>query len=241
MSRKSVLLDAIRYISLLEQRFISSVSEADRQAKGTLERWSPKDLIAHNAAWKGDMFRRLAGEELPTVKDFDDANAEIFASFQNKSWGEIIMYALSVQNNLETAVERLDESELEGFKPLGWGEETPAWRSIAGTACIHPLVHLSENAVAQGDAGRAVQLHLDSLPVLLEIDDSFQWRGNLVYNLACQYALAGDSRNAILQLGEALRLRPDLAEWSQQDSDLASLRSYPAYQALYTTEKYSKA
>lgn len=234
MSRKSALLHAIRYIANLEQAFISGVSEADRQTKGTLERWSPKDLIAHNAAWKGDMFRRLAGEELPTVEDFDDANAEIFASFQDKSWGEITMYALVVQNNLETAVERLDESELEGFKPLGWDEDTPAWRSIAGTTCFHPLVHLSENAVAQGDAGRAVQLYRDALPVLQQIDDSPEWQGNLVYNFACQYALAGDSRNAILQLGEALRLRPDLAEWSQQDSDLESLRSHPAYQDLYT-------
>ena len=236
MSRKTALLDAIRYIANLEQIFISGTSEIERQAKGTLERWSPKDLIAHNAAWKGDMFRRLAGEELPTVEDFDDVNAEIFASFQDKSWGEITMYALVVQNNLETAVERLDEGELEGFKFLGWSEDTPVWRSIADTTCIHPLVHLGENAVAQGDAGHAVQLHLDALPVLLAIDDSAQWQSNLVYNLACPYALAGDSQNAIIQLGEALRLNPDLVEWSRQDSDLASLRDHPAYQDLYASE-----
>ncbi len=146
------------------------------------------------------------------------------------------MYALVMQNNLETAVERLEESELEGFKALGWGEDTPVWRSIADTTCIHPLVHLSENTVERGDARHAVQLQKNALPVLAEIDDSPQWRGNLVYNLACQYALAGDSLNAIIQLGEALRQRPDLAEWSQQDSDLESLRSHPAYQALYTGE-----
>ncbi len=233
MSRKSALLDAIRYIANLEQAFISGVSEPDRQATGTPERWSPKDLIAHNAAWKGDIFRRLAGEELPDVEDFDAANAEIFASFQNKSWGEVSMYALMMQNNLEAAVEMLDEATLEGFKPLGWGDETPAWRGVAGTSCMHPLIHLSENAVEQGNPEQAVRLQREALPVLQEIDDSPAWRGTLVYNLACQYALAGDSLNAILQLGEALRLRPDLADWSQQDSDLDSLRSHPAYLDLY--------
>jgi len=234
MKRKPALLNAIRYIATLEQAFIAGVSEADSQATGTLEQWSAKDLIAHNTAWKEDMARRLAGEALLDVEDIDAANAEIFASFQAKPWDEVIAFTQSVQGDLETAVERLEEAELEGPKPLGWGDETPAWRSIAGTACLHPLVHLSENAIERGDVQQAVRLHLDALPVLQQIDDSPAWQSNLVYNLACQYALAGDSRNAILQLGEALRLRPDLAEWSQQDSDLASLRDDSAYQALYT-------
>jgi hypothetical protein len=122
---------------------------------------------------------------------------------------------------------------LEGFRPLGWGHDTPVWRSIAGTTCIHPLLHLSENAIEWGEAERAVKLQRDALPVLQAIDGSAAWNGNLIYNLACQYALAGDSLNAILQLGEALRLRPDLAEWSRQDSDLASLHAHPAYLDLY--------
>ena len=36
------------------------------------------------------------------------------------------------------------------------------------------------------------------------------------------------------ELAEALRLNPDLIEWSKQDSDLDSIRDDPAYQALYT-------
>ena len=234
MNQKSALLDAIRYIAGLEQAFIAGVSEAEQQATGSFEQWSAKDLIAHNTAWKEDKMLRLAGKALFDIEDEDAANAWIFALFQDKSWDEIIAYTQNVQKNIEPTVAGLEEEELEGYKPLGWGDETPVWRVIAGVTCLHPLVHLSENAVAQGDAGRALQLYRDALPVLQQIDDSPEWQGNLVYNFACQYALAGDSKNAILQLGEALRLRPDLAEWSQQDSDLASLRDDPAYQALYT-------
>ena len=235
MNRKTALLDAIRYIASLEQDFIASVPEADRQAVGTPERWSAKDIIAHNTAWKDDMYRRLAGEELPPIVDIDAINAEQFVTYQDKPWEELVNFTLFVQAILESTVEGLDPEELEGYKLLGWPEGTPVWRSIAGTTCIHPLVHLSENAVERGDAQYAVQLQKNAAPILAEIDDSTQWRGNLVYNLACQYALAGDSQNAILQLGEALRLNPDLAEWSQQDSDLDSLRSHPAYQVLYAT------
>jgi len=234
MNRKPALLDAIRYIANLEQAFVAGVSEADRQAVGTPECWSAKDLIAHDAAWKNDMYRRLAGEELPPIDDIDAINAEQFAAYQDKPWEEIVNFTLFVQAILESTVEGLDPEELEGYKPLGWPEGTPVWRSIAGTTCIHPLVHLSENAVERDAPQHAVQLQKNAVPVLLEIDDSPQWCGNLIYNLACQYALAGDNQNAILQLGEALRLNPDLAEWSQQDSDLDSLRSHPAYQVLYT-------
>lgn len=235
MNRKSALLDAIRYIASLEQNFINGVSEADQKATGTIDQWSAKDLIAHNAAWKDDMYRRLAGEELPPIDDLEVINAELFAAYQDKPWDELVNFTLFVQAILESTVAGLEPEELDGYKPLGWPEGTPVWRSIAGTTCIHPLVHLSENAIERGDAQHAVQLQKNAVPVLQEIDDSPQWRSNLVYNLACQYALAGDSQNAILQLGEALRLNPDLAEWSQQDSDLDSLREHPAYQVLYAT------
>jgi len=39
---------------------------------------------------------------------------------------------------------------------------------------------------------------------------------------------------AIAQLGEALRLNPDLTEWSKQDPDFASIREEPAYRSLYS-------
>ena len=53
------------------------------------------------------------------------------------------------------------------------------------------------------------------------------------YNLACHYALAGEKERAIAGLGAALASNPGLAEWSQQDPDLASIRDEPGYLALY--------
>ena len=44
--------------------------------------------------------------------------------------------------------------------------------------------------------------------------------GQARYNLACFYALSGQTELALSELREALRLRPSLIEWSQQDPDL---------------------
>jgi len=51
--------------------------------------------------------------------------------------------------------------------------------------------------------------------------------------LACFYAANGQLEQALVILPEALRLQPDLVEWSKEDADLISLHNLPAYQALY--------
>jgi len=59
-----------------------------------------------------------------------------------------------------------------------------------------------------------------------------EWYGAARYNLACFYALTGQLDRAVAELREALRLRPDLLEWSKQDTDLAALHELESYQAL---------
>ena len=67
----------------------------------------------------------------------------------------------------------------------------------------------------------------------VQLDDDAAWQGTVRYNLACHYALAGRTEEAIARLGEALVLNPGLHEWSLQDTDLDSLRQEPGYLALY--------
>jgi hypothetical protein len=70
-------------------------------------------------------------------------------------------------------------------------------------------------------------------PRLLALDSSPEWRGVVLYNLACHFAQAGMPDRALLELRTGLGLNPGLKEWSQQDSDLAPLRGLPGYQTLY--------
>jgi hypothetical protein len=43
----------------------------------------------------------------------------------------------------------------------------------------------------------------------------------------------GDKQKAINELRQALRLRPDLTEWSQQDPDFEPIRDEAGYKAIY--------
>jgi uncharacterized damage-inducible protein DinB len=52
-------------------------------------------------------------------------------------------------------------------------------------------------------------------------------KGIVLYNLACFYATHGRVEKAAGMLPEALRLAPQLEEWSRSDSDLAALRPPP--------------
>jgi len=49
-------------------------------------------------------------------------------------------------------------------------------------------------------------------------------RGVGLYNLACAHAVAGRLDRARGALRDAFKLRPDLAEYAREDSDLVALR-----------------
>jgi tetratricopeptide (TPR) repeat protein len=86
----------------------------------------------------------------------------------------------------------------------------------------------------RGDKEYATELQEKTAKLLSELDESQSWQGTVRYNLACHYALAGETETAIEKLREALELNPELTEWSKEDADLASIREEPGYIALYT-------
>jgi tetratricopeptide (TPR) repeat protein len=52
-----------------------------------------------------------------------------------------------------------------------------------------------------------------------------------LYNLACAEALAGRDDDALEHLRRAIELRPELAEYAQEDEDFAALRDRPDWPA----------
>jgi adenylate cyclase len=55
-----------------------------------------------------------------------------------------------------------------------------------------------------------------------------------LYNLACSYALMGELEHALDCLERANLCGMSIAEWAENDSDLASLRGDPRFQSLMT-------
>jgi len=60
MELKSKLVALIERASQEEQALFAKLSEEERAVRGEPDRWSPKDVIAHLAAWRGRMAENLA-------------------------------------------------------------------------------------------------------------------------------------------------------------------------------------
>jgi tetratricopeptide (TPR) repeat protein len=126
-------------------------------------------------------------------------------------------------------IEERSESELEAIHY----EERKIWRTIAGNGYTHPIIHLGQIYVNQGDTAYATELQESAARELGELDQSPSWQGTVAYNLACHHALVGEKKKAIEGLKKALDLNPELTEWSKEDPDLVSIREEPDCLALY--------
>jgi tetratricopeptide (TPR) repeat protein len=240
MELKSKLMELIEHASKEEQALFAKLSENERAVRGEPDRWSPKDTIAHLAAWKTRLAEDLAaaarGETPVRNEDFEVVNVQIFEENRDQSWSDILKEATEASQQLAAQVKNRSEAELRGTDTLPWQEGRPLWRLIVGTGTIHPMaMHLCPLLLERGDKEYATQLQKEAAKLLSELDESESWQGIVRYNLACHYALAGETETAIEKLREALELNPELIEWSKEDSDLSSIREEPGYVALYTS------
>ena len=237
MEIKTKLVDLLQRAREEERTFFAGLSDGERSAIGTPEHWSVKDVAAHLAEWKVRMGQRLAGarrgEMPPTYDDVDEANAEIFEQYRNQSWADVLKALERAHSELVEQTRAMAEGDLVDPERFPWQDGRPLWRSIVGSGYLHPVQHLAQLYVERGERDYATQMQETAAELLASLDDSPSWRGVTVYNLACHYALSGEREKAIAKLGEALRLNPDLTEWSKQDPDFASIREEPAYRSLY--------
>lgn len=238
MGLKQKLLRVLERTYQEEQELVASLSEEERSAVSTYEQWSIKDAIAHIAAWKEKRGQSMAatsrGEPVPVERDYEEVNAEIFEANQDRSWDDVLSYLQRAYDSLAERLETVPEADLVRTEASAEQHDRPLWRTIAGTGCTHPMLHLAELHIGRGQAGRGVRLAEETSDMLLQLDDSPSWRGLVRYNLACSYAISGQQEMAIGQLRRALQLNPDLTEWSNEDPDLVSIREHPDYRSLYS-------
>jgi tetratricopeptide (TPR) repeat protein len=239
MDVKEKLLDLLRRGYEEEQAFVRRLSDAERSYRGTPEQWSAKDLVAHLHSWKTRTLQRLEalehGETPPSFSDWDAENAAIYAAHHDRPWDDVLRESTQVYRDLVAKVQAFSEDELVDAQRFPTLNGQPLWRSFTGNGYSHPLAHLAEFYARHGQQDYATRLQETGAEMLAALDDSDSWRGTALYNLACYYAIVGQKDKAITQLGQALRLNPDLVEWSTQDPDFASIRDDAGYRALYSS------
>lgn len=236
MNQKASLIELLRRGYEQNMRFYETLTDEERRAGGSLEHWSAKDTLGHIVAWNEKMVQRLEaaarGEDTPAVQDVDGANAELYALFQPLTWEELLAKMDQVNQALLGRVQALAEDELRASDRYSWQSGQPVWRRIAGNGFLHPQAHLTQYYFEHGRGALADQMNEKDLPLLRELDDSADWQGTVLYNMACFHSLSGRVEQALDGLRQAFSLRPDLAEYSKGDTDLDPIRQQPAYQEL---------
>ena len=218
----------------LQQQFMADLDLAARSAAGTWENWSVKDELAHVVAWQLNLLARLSAllhdEPAPDFSDFHAINRSIYDTNRDRALAEIAAEGDRAYADLAALIRSSSEDDL--TRPLHFSEKesTSLLAQVMSHGLEHPVVHYADYYRRRGDMAKALQVYETGMAAVADWPEHY---GAARYNLACFYALNGQTNQAIAALGEALRLRPDLVEWSRQDTDLVALRDSAAYQALY--------
>jgi tetratricopeptide (TPR) repeat protein len=134
---------------------------------------------------------------------------------------------------LVTQVREFDPEALADPNRYEWQSGRSLLSSLVGNGFWHPESHIAQCYIDRGDLPRATRMQEALIEQLGQYGDQLAPRGEALYNLACFYATSGQADKALALLPEALRIQPDVVEWSKEDPDLVSLHGLPAYQALY--------
>jgi len=235
-SLKSKTVALIRRGRQLERETVAALSPAQRDAVGTLERWATKDKVIHINAWKAVAVENYAASragETPDLRDdFLAFNNTMFETYRHQSWADVATYADNSTNALIAAVESYSEEELGQAGLYDWlGGRTLAEQAV-GTCIWHGLMHMTEAYIERGDGTAALDMLNCVFPLTLEVLQGDRALGTAKYNQACIYAQMGMVEGAVALLSDAFVLRPDLKEFSGQDSDLTNVWETPLYQEL---------
>jgi tetratricopeptide (TPR) repeat protein len=233
----ATLIDLFGRAQADQRELLAALSDDERAAIGTADHWSVKDVVLHIAFWKKRQAERLAaaarGETPVELEHFEQINARVFEEWRERPWQAVLDESERAFDTLAAEVRAFDPAALVDPHRYEWQNGRPLLSSVVGNGYWHPESHIAQCYVDRGDLPRATRLQEELTEQLGRHGDQLVPRGEALYNLACFYATSGQADRALALLPEALRLLPDVVEWSKEDPDLISLHGLPAYQALY--------
>ncbi len=237
---KPRILELLHFAHQREQKLMSTLSQAEQSASGTVDHWSPKDFLVNIMLWKELQTEKLAtamrGETPPEWRDeklVNQINADALAKYRDVPFQDVQKEAERVFRALIAQVESLNEEELTDASRYDWSDGEALWQETLGNGLWHPFTQMVALSIQRGDRETAIQLQEELLNAARRAELPSYTLGVVLYNQACFYATNGWSEKALSLLPEALRLRPTLVEWSRHDHDLDGLRANPRFQALY--------
>lgn len=236
MGKKSAaLIDLMNFMHARTKAYYNALPEEKRVANGSWEVWSPKDALAHLAFWQNNLLEILNNLNMPPPEQapFGERNHTNYLNYQHRPWADVYgAYASSFDKILDH-VKTYSDEDLETPNRFARITNGSLQGSILGNTFSHTATHLGELISKNGDPQAGQELQEVATQKLIEFDPSPRSQGVAYYNLACSYALAGQSKRTVELLKQAFPLRPDLVDFSKEDTDFDAVRDRPEFQALY--------
>ncbi|GCE29965.1 hypothetical protein KDA_54490 [Dictyobacter alpinus] len=227
---KTIVLDLLHQGRLDEEAFWQGMSETERAANGTWERWSAKDHVAHRTFWRQDLIRKLTAllehQNIPvTDEDEELLNATTYGKQEKRSASEIQADSKQTYAELIALVGQLSEDDLTSTRFPEISGQHPLYTTFLGSLYEHEQEHLAQYYADHNDLPKAIEVRERCAHRILQAQVP-QWvKGWFLYNLACFYAQHNQLEQAATHLQEAVTLAPNLEERSKNDPDLAALHN----------------
>lgn len=214
----------------------AAIPPEERERIGTAEQWAPKEVIAHLGWWKRAQAERIAAEaagEAPhDLSDFQTVNTESWPDHARLTWDESVARSQDGARELIAALRALPPEWLAGDDEAVQQRIDRLISTTIGNSTGHVAVHAGDHFLSHHDVAAARRVNEEALASILNLRLGPSVEASTRYNIGCFYAQNGYTDEALGELRQAFALRPDLAEWARQDTDLDSLRANPAFQAL---------
>lgn len=213
---------------------IEGLTEEEKTARGSMTRWSVKDMLAHLAFWGSHFNEQLekaqAGEPVPMAGDYYEIlNDGVLLRNLDKPFVTARAEERSTFEKTVKLLEGIKADDLCNPKYLEFLKDRPLIDRALGTECWHVLSHISDFYVKSGDARKAEALQLSATERLKDFPG---WKANSIYNLACFYSLNGMKDKALENLELAFKEKPELKAWAQKDADLKPICEETEFKAL---------
>lgn len=214
------------------RRLCEQIPPAEAARRGTVQAWAFKDALAHLAfwiQWRADYVERMLEGRTTPAPDVPD-NETIFCEFETHPWEQIRDWVLTAHQRLITLI---DEHGTEDFLAReSHRPSVPVWKQLAGDGAYHIYEHLTSYYRNHGQNATALAMHQEAYRAICAIPSPDRLRGGPIYNIACVYALSGQPIKALNAFHDALKLDPELLDWSREDGDFRFLRTLPGFDEL---------
>ena len=237
--KKTVLADMIEMSYEEQKGYLNSISSEVRETIGSVDDWSPKDVLAHVIHWNAMVVDDLARGDVPPPErdeEYNQMNAKVWRRYKDLTWQEVEEFMDKTQEEFSENLRQLSEDDVANPERFKWLEGRPLWRNVAFTSYYHPLQHVAELYAEQGDFEYANEIQETVANQQARLSESEDWLGTARYNLGCHYAITGQPDKALEEVKKGLQLYPDLKKWAPDDPDLQSLHESPEFISIIASE-----